>query len=124
LYLDVDPTIVDVNVHPRKQEVRFENEQQIFKTLYHAVLQTLEKVSLLSQENVSSEETNVSQENTSSQNISSSFQSSSPNYYTGSGTKFKSYSPYKDVSSHPNQTSFSQAIDFTKNILTASQDIS
>lgn len=124
LYLDVDPTIVDVNVHPRKQEVRFENEQQIFKTLYHAVLQTLEKVSLLSQENVSSEETNVSQENTSSQNISSSFQASSPNYYTGSGTKFKSYSPYKDVSSHPNQTSFSQAIDFTKNILSSSQDIS
>jgi DNA mismatch repair protein MutL len=48
LNLEVDPTSVDVNVHPRKQEVRFENEQNIFRTVYHAIEEKLNKVSLSS----------------------------------------------------------------------------
>jgi DNA mismatch repair protein MutL len=46
LNLEVDPTSVDVNVHPRKQEVRFENEQNIFRAVYHAIEEKLNKVSL------------------------------------------------------------------------------
>jgi len=33
-------------------------------------------------------------------------------YYTGSGTKFNSYSPYKDTSPDPNQFKIRDAIDF------------
>jgi DNA mismatch repair protein MutL len=47
LNLEVDPTSVDVNVHPRKLEVRFENEQNIFRTVYHAIEEKLNAVSLL-----------------------------------------------------------------------------
>jgi DNA mismatch repair protein MutL len=47
LNLEVDPTSVDVNVHPRKLEVRFENEQNIFKAVYHSIEEKLNSVSLV-----------------------------------------------------------------------------
>lgn len=120
IYLEVDPTIIDVNVHPRKQEVRFENEQNIFRSLYHALSQKLEKVSLLS----TSQEENVWEKFSEISPATSHNIPSTPSYYTWSGTKFKSYSPYKDTSPHPSQSSFSQALDFTKNILSTHENIS
>jgi DNA mismatch repair ATPase MutL len=48
----VDPTQVDVNVHPRKTEIRFANEQNIFRSLYHIIQERLDKISLVSQENM------------------------------------------------------------------------
>ncbi len=41
LHLHVPPESVDVNVHPQKREVKFADEQAIFRLVYHAVLQTL-----------------------------------------------------------------------------------
>lgn len=41
LYLDINPTLVDVNVHPAKMEVRFSNESEIFKSVYSAITNTL-----------------------------------------------------------------------------------
>lgn len=111
--LEVDPTLVDVNVHPRKLEVRFANEQNIFRAVYHAVLNKLEKVSLITENNIKDTQNNS---DFSRQNLSNSdFQTL--NYYTWSWTKFKEYSPYKDVSSNPNQFKISDAISFTKTIL-------
>jgi hypothetical protein len=40
-----------------------------------------------------------------------------PSYYTGSGTKFQSYSPYKDTTPNPNQSMIGAGMEFTKNIL-------
>ncbi len=37
VYLDVDPTTIDVNIHPAKTEVKFENEQSIWQILSAAV---------------------------------------------------------------------------------------
>jgi DNA mismatch repair protein MutL len=47
LNIEIDPTQVDVNVHPRKLEVRFASEQTIFRSVYHAIKDRLEKVSLI-----------------------------------------------------------------------------
>lgn len=41
LHLHVPPESVDVNVHPQKREVKFADEQAVFRLVYHAVLQTL-----------------------------------------------------------------------------------
>lgn len=48
LNIDMTPNKVDVNVHPAKLEVRFENEDVIFKAMYHAVKDTLLKANLIS----------------------------------------------------------------------------
>lgn len=42
LNLIVPPDMVDINVHPRKSEVKFADDKIIFKAVYHAVLQALE----------------------------------------------------------------------------------
>lgn len=43
LYLNVTPELVDVNVHPRKLEVRFKDEKELFKVISQASLKALEK---------------------------------------------------------------------------------
>lgn len=46
LNLEIDPAMVDVNVHPRKIEVRFADQQNIVRIIYLAVKTALEKSSL------------------------------------------------------------------------------
>lgn len=49
LNVDIDPHKVDVNVHPAKLEVRFENESEVFKLVYHAIKESLVKCDFLGQ---------------------------------------------------------------------------
>lgn len=41
---DVDPATIDVNIHPQKHEIKFENEQAIWQILTAAIKETLGKV--------------------------------------------------------------------------------
>lgn len=41
LSFEVDPAAIDVNIHPTKNEIKFENEQQIWQILIAAVKETL-----------------------------------------------------------------------------------
>ena len=41
LYLDVDPATVDVNIHPTKAEIKFEEDQLIFQTVFAAVKEAM-----------------------------------------------------------------------------------
>jgi len=42
IVIHINPQKVDVNVHPRKLEVRFQDSQEIFRTLFSSVRKTLE----------------------------------------------------------------------------------
>ena len=48
LNLEMNPSKVDVNVHPAKLEVRFEDEGVAFKAVYHAIKNTLLSSDLIS----------------------------------------------------------------------------
>ena len=41
LYLDIDPQSIDVNIHPTKTEIKFEDDSVVFQTVYACVKQSL-----------------------------------------------------------------------------------
>ena len=57
LNVDMNPAKVDVNVHPAKLEVRFEEESTVFKAVYHAIKDALLKAELVADTENSTSET-------------------------------------------------------------------
>ena len=47
LNLEIDPKKIDVNVHPTKLEIRFQEEQKVFKAVYHSIREALLKGDLV-----------------------------------------------------------------------------
>jgi DNA mismatch repair protein MutL len=43
IYLDIDPQAIDVNIHPTKTEIKFEDDSVIFQILYACVKEALGK---------------------------------------------------------------------------------
>ena len=43
LYLEIDPQAIDVNIHPTKTEIKFEDDNVIFQTLFACIKQSLGK---------------------------------------------------------------------------------
>ena len=46
LFIDLDPAVVDINVHPTKQEIKFEDEQIIYSFVHSAVKHALAQFSI------------------------------------------------------------------------------
>ena len=71
LNIEMNPAKVDVNVHPAKLEVRFEEENKIFQAIYHAIKDTLLKTELVanSEKALHEEKTEVARELTFEQRL-------------------------------------------------------
>ncbi|VBB05996.1 dna mismatch repair proteins mutl / hexb / pms1 signature [Lucifera butyrica] len=41
LNIEIPPDLIDVNVHPQKSEIKFSNEQTIYRAVYHAIVEVL-----------------------------------------------------------------------------------
>ena len=47
LNLEISPQLIDMNIHPTKKEIKFQNEEDVFKTVYQAVKEALLKEEFL-----------------------------------------------------------------------------
>lgn len=64
MYIDLDYEMIDVNVHPNKKEVRFENSQDIYKKVFETVnrsLNNIDHTKLIESEEVQEKSPSISQ---------------------------------------------------------------
>lgn len=64
LNVEIDPKKIDVNVHPTKLEIRWSEEQKVFKAVYHSIRESLLKEELVrSPEKTPEESVNTDENN-------------------------------------------------------------
>ncbi len=107
--IKIDEDKVDVNVHPRKNEIRFDNTKEIFRVVHNSVRNALEKY--LKEETFSRFHT----EKTDTNINTNQFNHSEKSREAHNTKNFKTVIPSQNT-----QTS----ISFTRNILSASNNIS
>ena len=71
LNIEMNPAKVDVNVHPAKLEVRFQEENKIFQAVYHAIKETLLKGELVADPEKNLKNANNDKEKTTDRSIGS-----------------------------------------------------
>lgn len=55
LFLEINPNDIDINVHPQKHEVKFENDRLVYNVVKNAILSTLRDVNLIPEFKVETE---------------------------------------------------------------------
>ena len=50
LMLNLNPEMIDVNIHPTKKEIRFRDEKPVYELFYHAVKDALDRITLIPEE--------------------------------------------------------------------------
>ena len=108
LNIEMNPSKVDVNVHPAKLEVRFEDENIIFKAVYHAIKENITKEEVNTFEK---EENNFLNENKEKNNTNknNSFDINKETYNTNKNNSF-------DINKEMDNTNKNSSFDiFNKN---------
>ena len=106
LGIDIRPDLVDVNVHPRKEEVRFENAFRVYSAVEEAVKHTLEKA--LSFNNTHSEDSQENRPVSSFDNIRQSFANSKP---------VSAPKPYSEIKFNNKASSVRDSLLFSQEVL-------
>ena len=119
LNIDMNPSKVDVNVHPAKLEVRFEDENTIFKAVYHAIKENITKEEVNTFEK---EENNFLNENKEKNNTNknNSFDINKETNNTNKNNSFDVFNKYKP---EENKTNNNEALLQSQEVLKKLQDI-
>ncbi len=105
IFIHIDPSIVDVNIHPRKLEIKFENSQEMFRIIYTNVRKILENKT----KSLVTETLNTNTDNVFTNNHTSVI----PNFVQGdSNDKSFTKSSFRDT--NPRQQRVQQALSFTE----------
>lgn len=56
LYISIDPSLIDVNVHPQKLEIRFKNADELYRQIFQVIRDTLTGKELIPKVIISSQE--------------------------------------------------------------------
>lgn len=116
--IEIDPKKIDVNVHPRKLEIRFENDREMISILYGATKKALEK-NVLMPKAVSESKNYMSDSFPSSENKSSASSSDISLQSRSMGAAYKSQnfgnSIGREIIRNKGE-SVKDAINFTKNL--------
>lgn len=106
LNITMNPAKVDVNVHPAKLEVRFEDEGKVFQAIYHAIKDTLLKGDLVSGAENPIKQEIMAENSTSNQEKKGLFELRKPEkkieQYTNEESKIKTNQPTETKEEIPN----------------------
>ncbi len=118
LNIEMEPSKVDVNVHPAKLEVRFEEENKIFKAIYHAIQETLLKGELVSAPEKEVEDTKEAVEEVKQGNLFS-------NLFKNRGNKEYSKEDFEATKAQPNilEQVYNQKNDIEKTQIINTEEI-
>jgi DNA mismatch repair protein MutL len=108
LNIKINPELVDVNVHPRKEEVRFQNPFRIYSAVENAVKHTLEKEMSYSPKTL---ESNISE----NKNIGNSF-ADVRERFTNKGKNYEQESQ-RSISFGKSESSVRDSLNFSKELL-------
>lgn len=56
IFININPELIDVNVHPTKSEVKFQNEREIFKGVFDSIHESIRKSKINNFNDISEEE--------------------------------------------------------------------
>ena len=96
IYLDVDPATIDVNIHPTKTEIKFEEEQMLFQTLLAAIKEAMGRSSVAGSiefDNPAAQDTPV---------MGTRFQEYRPTEIPSAGVDL-GYDPFQDIHVSPSE---------------------
>ena len=81
LHLTIEPEYLDVNVHPTKMELRFRDEERIFRIIYQAVSDSLAQKELVPQVSLNKDRKEKQEKNIRQQHHPEPFEVKKLNYY-------------------------------------------
>ncbi len=93
IFIDINPALIDVNVHPAKAEIKFKNEREVFNKIKYAISDVLKKSELTPNINIEQKERKEAVENA----VKEYFVNETPELFTDKKNIFEKIKEKKEI---------------------------